>query len=102
MNAISYNFRGVARESLEAVLSELQVEFDWGILLAQEFTKAVKDPLPTHTESGLVIADTPTCGVRVPGIVISPILADLVTQEPIVCGTTVGAFLPHPVLGPTL
>ena len=78
----------------------MRQEFDWSVILAQEFTKAVKHPMPSHMDGTMVIADTPSCGIRVPGAMICDSLVEFVEQDKIlVCGSVLSFVLRHPELG---
>ena len=97
---ISYNLRGVTCENLGPFLQSMKNEFEADVLLIQEFTKAIKNPLPQHLDGWLVIANATTSGVRVPGAAVSPALSDFVTEDPTMCGDDVVSFvLHHPLLG---
>ena len=96
---VSFNCRGVARENLSSMLTTMQGEFNWSVLLTQEFTKAVKNPMPSDLDGSLVIADTPTSGVRVPSAVVCPLLAGFVQKDYEICGSVLSFLLKHPVLG---
>ena len=92
MNVISYNLRGVALENLEGFLRSMGNEFNTGVILIQEFTKAIKNPLPQHLDGWLVIADASQSSVRVPGAAVCPALANFVNEDPLMCGDDVVSF----------
>ena len=100
LNVISYNLRGVALENLGGFLTSMGNEFSTGVILIQEFTKAIKNPLPRHLDGWLVIADASQSSVRVPGAAVCPALANFVNEDPLMCGDDVVSFLlQHPLLG---
>ena len=56
--------------------------------------------MPSHMDGTMVIADTPSCGIRVPGAMICDSLVEFVEQDKIlVCGSVLSFVLRHPVLG---
>ena len=67
-------------------------EFSTGVILIQEFTKAIKNPLPRHLDGWLVIADASQSSVRVPGAAVCPALANFVHEDPLMCGDDVVSF----------